>query len=457
MAVQKQSIEVGIIMKFKKMSLATKYMILMCALLAAVNLVMGFVLVGQTKIALKTQINARMLDMSRTAAAALDGDKLASVTASDTYGELYDEIASTLRLFMDNTELTYIYTIQDMGNEQFGFIIDVDPDDPGMFGEEVVTTDALINASHGEADVDDEAFQDRWGRFYSAYAPVYDSKGSIVGMVGVDFDALWYEQQITRYNVSIIVISIAAVVIGAILVVAVVSRIITRFKKLYSELSDLSEDIEELNRDIAQNQDFTELVNEIGVEDDATVDNIDEAELSVDAIGALSAKLKSMHSQMHHYLAVVHKIANTDTMTGVGNRNAYNNMVKAVNAQIREGKAAYTIFIPEIRQLNSIYDNLGREYGEMVISDIVGILKKNFGNENLYRIGDGEFVAVLNEMVSTDRTERISREFDADLLDYSSQLDDITLSVSKGAAGYDPVIDREFRDTFKRAENSKIY
>ena len=442
-------------MKLKKMSLATRYIILMCALLLAVNLVMGFVLVGQTKIALKTQINARMLDTAKTAAAALDGDKLASVTASDTYGDLYDEIAGVLRLFADNTDLTYIYTIQDMGNEQFGFIIDIDPDDPGMFGEEVVTTDALVNASHGTPDVDEEAFQDRWGRFYSAYAPVYDSAGNIVGMVGVDFDALWYEQQITRYNVSIIVISIAAVVIGAMLVVAIVSRIISRFRKLYSELSDLSEDIEELNRDIAQNQDFTELIDEIG-ETDSFAEEPDEKELSVDAIGALSSKLKSMHAQMHHYLAVVHKIANTDTMTGVGNRNAYNNMVKNINSQIREGKASYSIFITEIRQLNSIYDNLGREYGEMVISDIVGILKKNFGNENLYRIGDGEFVAVLGDTISTDRTNRITREFDADLKDYSSQIDDITLAVSNGAANYDPVIDREFKDTFKRAENSKI-
>ena len=442
-------------MKLKKMSLATRYIILMCALLLAVNLVMGFVLVGQTKIALKTQINARMLDTAKTAAAALDGDKLASVTASDTYGDLYDEIAGVLRLFADNTDLTYIYTIQDMGNEQFGFIIDIDPDDPGMFGEEVVTTDALINASHGTPDVDEEAFQDRWGRFYSAYAPVYDSTGNIAGMVGVDFDALWYEQQITRYNVSIIVISIAAVVIGTMLVVAIVSRIINRFRKLYSELSDLSEDIEELNRDIAQNQDFTELIDEMG-EMESFAEEPDEKELSVDAIGALSSKLKFMHEQMHHYLAVVHKIANTDTMTGVGNRNAYNNMVKSINSQIREGKASYSIFITEIRQLNSIYDNLGREYGEMVISDIVGILKKNFGNENLYRIGDGEFVAVLNDLISTDRTNRITREFDADLKDYSSQLDDITLAVSNGAANYDPVIDREFKDTFKRAENSKI-
>ncbi len=442
-------------MKLKKMSLATRYIILMCALLLAVNLVMGFVLVGQTKIALKTQINARMLDTAKTAAAALDGDKLASVTASDTYGDLYDEIAGVLRLFADNTDLTYIYTIQDMGNEQFGFIIDIDPDDPGMFGEEVVTTDALINASHGTPDVDEEAFQDRWGRFYSAYAPVYDSTGNIAGMVGVDFDALWYEQQITRYNVSIIVISIAAVVIGTMLVVAIVSRIINRFRKLYSELSDLSEDIEELNRDIAQNQDFTELIDEMG-EMESFAEEPDEKELSVDAIGALSSKLKFMHEQMHHYLAVVHKIANTDTMTGVGNRNAYNNIVKSINSQIREGKASYSIFITEIRQLNSIYDNLGREYGEMVISDIVGILKKNFGNENLYRIGDGEFVAVLNDLISTDRTNRITREFDADLKDYSSQLDDITLAVSNGAANYDPVIDREFKDTFKRAENSKI-
>ncbi|MBR6390351.1 MAG: hypothetical protein IKS16_03320, partial [Lachnospiraceae bacterium] len=177
------------------MKLTTKYLLMICSVVFAVNLVMGFVIAQQSKEALATQINARMLNVANTAAASIDGDMLKAVTADDKAAgsESYKEIMDTLTLYLENSDVTYIYTIQDMGNDKFAFIIDSDPVNPGEFGEEVVTTEALIDAAKGTPGVDQEPFTDSWGRFYSSYSPVFDSEGKVAGIIGADFDALWLE------------------------------------------------------------------------------------------------------------------------------------------------------------------------------------------------------------------------------------------------------------------------
>ena len=159
---------------------------------------------------------------------------------------------------------------------------------------------------------------------------------------------------------------------------------------------------------------------------------------------------------MNEYLAAVRKMANTDTMTGINNRNAYNSKIKIINNAITAGKAAFSVYITEIQQLDAIYRVLGHEYGDMVINDTVGILKNLFPEECLFRIGDAEFVAIAPEGAVERDVHDMAREMDRALNDYSSQLDDITLSVTKGYAVFDATCDREFRDTFMRAERSEV-
>ncbi len=58
------------------------------------------------------------------------------------------------------------------------------------------STDALYQASLGKPSVDKVPYEDSWGRFYSAYSPVFDSNGKVAGIVAVDFSADWYDKQI---------------------------------------------------------------------------------------------------------------------------------------------------------------------------------------------------------------------------------------------------------------------
>lgn len=437
------------------MKVTTKYLIMICTVVFAVNLVMGIVIAHQSKEALVTQINAMMLNVSNTAAASLDGDMLESVTADDkaSGSNNYNEIMDTLTLFLDNADVTYIYTIQDMGNDEFAFIIDSDPVDPGEFGEEIMTTDALIAASRGIPSVDQEAFTDSWGRFYSSYSPVLDSQGQIAGIVGADFDARWLEAQLRKQYLSVLIIAMVAVLVSATLVLLVATRLSNRFQALYDELSSLTDDVAELNTDILNNPDYKGLVEDAGVEITSdTADTMETTDVSEDAIGALSDKLKSMHDSMNQYLSIVRRQAYADPMTGLGNRTAYSNAVKRLNMSISQGIASYSVIIIDIDNLKAIYDERGHEFADKVVYDTACILKKSYGMEHLYRISDDGFMVITDSM-TLKRIEEINLTIDDEIAQYNGRLGDMKISLSKGAAVYRPGLDVDYRETFKRADD----
>ena len=163
----------------KKIKTSKRNTIIALVLLLVTNVLLSLTLMHMSKRALREQMNQRMLDVANTAAYMLNGDELSEMTAEDEGTEPYNRALETLRAFQKNIQLDYIYGIKDMGDGTFTFTIDPDEDDPGEFGSQIETTEALIKASRGTPSVDLIAYEDRWGRFYSAYSPVYDSDGNI--------------------------------------------------------------------------------------------------------------------------------------------------------------------------------------------------------------------------------------------------------------------------------------
>ena len=104
-------------MKRFKMDLSKQIAITVSALLIVVNIVLGFVLVTQSKNTYRDLINNRMLDISNTAASMIDGDVLEKLTAEDKDTPEYKKINDALAVFQENIDLEYIYTIRDMGKK----------------------------------------------------------------------------------------------------------------------------------------------------------------------------------------------------------------------------------------------------------------------------------------------------------------------------------------------------
>ena len=305
--------------------LSRQMVILLSAFLLAVNGFLGILLMNQSKNSLQTQMRKRMLDISNSAAAMIDGDVLEKLQKEDENTEPYQHALDTLRVFQEQVELRYIYGIRDMGNKTFTFTIDPTVEDPGVFGEPIMYTDALYEASLGTPSVDKEPYQDKWGRFYSAYSPVFDSAGKVAGIIAVDIDAGWYDEQIRHHFYIILFACFVSLLAGVFLVFLVMGRFRKRFGFLNSEMNRLTGDVEELATELrlvadnVQENDETALAN------------------SGDDFGLLESKLHFLRKELQQYISEAHLMAYTDSLTGLGNRNAYTEAIKRMDAKIADG------------------------------------------------------------------------------------------------------------------------
>ncbi|MBQ5428634.1 MAG: response regulator [Oscillospiraceae bacterium] len=245
-------------MKRKRIGYQTRVILLVSLFMLATNLTLGLVVTRQARRVTKTQINERMLDIVNTAAAMLDGDVLERLTAGDKDTPEYQEVLTTLRRFLDNIELDYIYYVRDMGDGSFTFGIDPDPVSPGEFGSPVVYTDALREASLGTPSVDETPYEDTWGRFYSAFSPVFNSGGRVAAIVTADFNADWYEAQIGQIQTTVITGCILFLVLSLILAFLLAEQYGRQMDSVRKSLGELSKDLDSLTEDYAGKSGNTE-------------------------------------------------------------------------------------------------------------------------------------------------------------------------------------------------------
>ena len=440
-------------MKAKKLTFTTRYVLVVGILLFVANTVLGLVILNQSKVAMRSMIDKDMLDVVNAAAGSLDGDALGSLTERDVDGPVFREIERRLLPFQRNVDIKFIYAVKQVDEDTFVFTVDPDPVDPGAFGEEVLTTPALINAATGTPSVDQYAAQDRWGNFYSAYSPVFDSEGEVAGIIGIDFDADWYESQIRQHTISIAVVTSLSVVLGAVVTVLITNRVRRRFKELNDGLSQLSEEMDILMEEMATHAGF-----ELG-EAQALTHGADD---TVDELGILERKIHTMQDEMGMYLDYMHTRAYTDSLTRVGNSTAYHEICGRLDGEIDAGTADFWLTVFDINSLKELNDTLGHEYGDAYIQAASCALTQGFDTSQVFRIGGDEF-AVIVENVSQDELERRLQDVRDAIALYNAEPNrPRALAISWGSARFDASRDAQIKDVFARAdqtmyENKRTY
>ena len=435
----------------KRLGFTTKYTVIFCALLLAINSVLAFITMSQAGESMKEQIRKHMLAVSNTAAAMVNGEAIKTFNSRSVGTVEYVRVTDALNMVKNaqrDSDIKYIYITKKLG-DRFVFVCDPDPVDPAYYGEEVVYTEAQDVAWRGTPAVDAEPMEDEWGFFYSSWSPIRDLSGEVVGLVGVDFSAEWYNQQVARHTRLVIIIIAVSLVAGAAVVVVLISKLRAKFRVLNNELTVLAGDLGELFAEIEDAPDDAPDAAQAAPEDELVDVGRD------DMIMTLSARIREMQVKLKNYIAYIHEQAYTDTMTNVSNKTAYLDHVKELNREIAQGTADFALAIFDINGLKVTNDTLGHEAGDLIITATAERISAAFPNEHVFRIGGDEFVAITGHLTEEELRERFAA-IDAAIEGFNRCEKEfpVELSLSHGCAVYTPGEDSRFKDVFRRADRT---
>ncbi len=221
---------------WKNRSLSTKIILMVEFILLISSVLFCSVSIYLARVGIRKAIQQRMLDIANCAAGSVNGEVMKHLSEDQVGSISYNKIYDTLAVFRDNVELEYVYCIKQVGEEDFIFTMDLDQVSPASYGDRVEFTYALSVAGRGIAAVDEVPYTDQWGEFYSAYSPVFDANGAVVGIVAVDFSVDWFDNQVAAQTRST-VFSYAVILLFSLFVAAILALVTVRpFVKAQGQL-----------------------------------------------------------------------------------------------------------------------------------------------------------------------------------------------------------------------------
>jgi PAS domain S-box-containing protein len=131
----------------------------------------------------------------RLAAEMIDGDVITGLEPGDENTTSYIAIKNNLnRIRSANPDILYIYTMKQV-NGTVVFLVDPDYLDPSavapgaQIGEPYSNVTPSLMEGFYHPSVEPDFTTDEWGTVFSSYAPVYNTRGEPVGLIGIDLDA----------------------------------------------------------------------------------------------------------------------------------------------------------------------------------------------------------------------------------------------------------------------------
>ena len=147
-------------------------------------------------------------------------------------------------------------------------------------------------------------------------------------------------------------------------------------------------------------------------------------------------------------------LANRDALTGIRNKNAYDELIRKLEEDLKKGKTKFGFAMVDLNFLKKINDQYGHEKCNLAIKKLCKLVCEVFKHSPVFRIGGDEFVVVLRNR-DYESIDRLVKDFNDSI---NIIAEDIYLqpwdkiSAAIGVALYDPAIDKSVNEVFMRAD-----
>ncbi len=226
--------------KTRKMGIRNKIVLPITVLIILLCLVMGINSYKRTESGLIEMgvEEARMAAVISTKV--IDAQKLAALTPASGESAEYEEILAALAGVRDDCGIRYLYTLYTDGQKVY-YGIDTDTSqNRSDFGEVFeVSYQELQGVFQGEEYVQDYIDSTEDGELISAYMPVKDSSGAVVGIVGCDYDASGVVRRLDAILRQTAGITLICLICALTIINLIVGKIIRSLHKVDGKIHEL--------------------------------------------------------------------------------------------------------------------------------------------------------------------------------------------------------------------------
>ena len=460
-------------------SLRTKT-ILLIIMIAAILSAAGLIVSSQyiTRL-VDNEYRHRAEEMTNTVAVVIDADRFKSLSeavmkiynetdpkiTSDAWGtpefeeyiskfselekrEDYQYLLKQLREIQDVNDVDCLYlSIIDAPTEGFIYAVDAAPEDPCPPGcldpvyEE--NRELFTNPARGFPPYITNS--EPYGWLVTAGAPVYDENNKVIGyaMADISMDELRADQN--RFIISFAGLLMIITIVICLVSIWIVNRaVIGPINELSSAAANYSAGDEEPNFDAFEHV-HIHTKDEIESLCDTMKSMLVDMNGYIDSLKSTTSELTRTRIEADE----MGELARRDLLTGVGNKNAYNEDIVGLSENL--DTARFGIAVIDLNDLKRMNDQNGHDKGDLAIKNLSSEICDVFKNSSVYRFGGDEFVVVLvgsdyedaEKLVDRFKTLQESREGEP-------------WEVSKAAIGYasyDPQTDVSVDSVFRRADS----
>ena len=298
-----------------------------------------------------------------------------------------------------------------------------------------------------------QEWDNAWGHTYSYYVPLI-IEGEKMGLIVTEIDVESVNQGIL-FNTLREIIGIAMVLIFCVIVVllyinsAYISKVITLSDQIKRYSTEKDPAIAKLmSADTGGHDEIAELANQ-------TSDMIMEIDNYIKSLRETTRELTETKEKANN----MQTLANRDALTGIRNKNSYNNEVMTLESALQDGFTEFGLAMIDLNFLKVINDTYGHEQGDVAIKKLCHIVCMIFDHSPVYRIGGDEFVVVLKGH-DLKHYDELREKFENEIR--SMEEDEAVprwerVSAAIGAAFYDPDKDKDVASVFKRADEEMYY